>query len=163
MARDKIGACMDDFDAFYAALEERFRGSYESTRSTLEVYLPVVTTAGTGTNLGPVLDLGSGRGEWLDLLREHGVPATGIDQNVKGADSAKRRGLEIEIGDIFDILPGKPSSNYGAVTAFHVIEHLETRKQLGFLPKALGFETRRFTSSRVAKYPTSELPLTVIG
>jgi O-antigen chain-terminating methyltransferase len=103
------------------------------------------------------------------------VAATGIDQNAKGANNATRLGLEIEIGDIFDILPAKPSGYYGAVTAFHVIEHLETRLQLRLLRETfrilkpgglLLLEWPNIENLRVATYgfwldPTHVQPLPV--
>jgi O-antigen chain-terminating methyltransferase len=124
---------MDDFDTFYAAFEERFRGPYATIKVRFKDYIPIVSAAGTGGHLGPVLDLGSGRGEWLELLRDHGMGASGIDQNVHFAEANRRRGLEVEVGDILDVLETKPANHYGAVTAFHVIEHLPPQLQLKLL------------------------------
>jgi SAM-dependent methyltransferase len=121
---------MDDFETFYAALEERFRGPYRTIKARFTVYIPIVTAAGTGGNLGPVLDLGSGRGEWLELLHERGVSASGIDHNLLFVEANRRRGLVVDVGDILDILEAKPADHYGAVTAFHVVEHLPPHLQL---------------------------------
>ncbi|MBD0325275.1 MAG: DUF4214 domain-containing protein, partial [Pyrinomonadaceae bacterium] len=68
-------------DAFYLALEESFRGSPAEIKERLKVYLPLVERAHIETNAQPLLDIGCGRGEWLELLRESNVPASGVDTN----------------------------------------------------------------------------------
>lgn len=124
---------MVDLNAFYAALEEKFRGSNDTIKDRCRVYVPFVTAAGGGGTLGPVLDLGSGRGEWLDLLKEHGIAAAGVEQNSQFVDACRRRGLDVEVGDILTVLENKATARYGAVTAFHVIEHLLLAQQLELL------------------------------
>jgi SAM-dependent methyltransferase len=64
------------------------------------------------------------------LLRENGLRASGIEQNKFSAEDAIKRGLNIEVGDMFDILAVAKSGTFGAVTAFHVIEHLDWKLQL---------------------------------
>jgi 2-polyprenyl-3-methyl-5-hydroxy-6-metoxy-1,4-benzoquinol methylase len=83
-------------DAFFAAFDERFRGRREEVKLRLSVYLPMLHEAKLKTDASPVVDLGCGRGEWLELLQEEGMQARGVDQN--------------------HIL--------GAVTGFHIMEHL---------------------------------------
>ena len=61
-------------DPFYRAFEERYRGSRESIESRLEVYLPFVEPFKTLYKAPEILDLGCGRGEWLELVRAQWFP-----------------------------------------------------------------------------------------
>ena len=57
-------------DALYATFQDVFRGSRENIKTRLRAHLPRVKTAGVGTDAMPIVDLGCGRGEWLELLRD---------------------------------------------------------------------------------------------
>ena len=73
---------------------------------------------------GPVGDLGCGRGEWLELLGEWGVPNQGVDLNAVNVEQMRARGLAVEEGDAVKWLQAAPEASFAAVTAFHLIEHL---------------------------------------
>ncbi len=113
-----------NLDAFYAALEDEFRGSREEIKERLSVYLPRLAEAGIGGEAMPVLDIGCGRGEWLELLRARQLQAYGIDLNRVVLGICRERGLPVTEADAFEYLRGLPEKSLGAVTAFHVIEHL---------------------------------------
>jgi len=72
----------------------------------------------------PILDLGCGRGELLELLRETGVPAQGVEADPALAGAARRRGLAVHEQDLLAALGSLPAGSQGAVTAIHVFEHL---------------------------------------
>ncbi|MFN7660659.1 MAG: SAM-dependent methyltransferase, partial [Dolichospermum sp.] len=59
-------------NAFYLAFEYHFRGTREDIVNRLKVYLPLIEKANVGTPDAPILDVGCGRGEWLELLKESG-------------------------------------------------------------------------------------------
>jgi SAM-dependent methyltransferase len=99
-------------------LLESFRGSEDEIRHRMDRYLPDLRPA------QPVLDLGCGRGELLLLLREAGVKATGVEGDHALAEAARRRGLEIVEGDVFEVLKEQGTESRGAVTAVHLFEHL---------------------------------------
>src|ERR1019366_713971 len=68
---------LHDMDALYAALEDEFRGSRQEIKERLSIYVPKLTEAGIGGESMPILDVGCGRGEWLELLREQQLQAGG--------------------------------------------------------------------------------------
>jgi SAM-dependent methyltransferase/prefoldin subunit 5 len=112
------------FDAFYVAFEDQFRGSREDILNRLKVYLPLIAEANTGKPESPILDMGCGRGEWLELLQETGYTARGLDINRVMIEQCKARGLEVIEKDALSFLQSLPDSSLGAVTGFHIIEHL---------------------------------------
>lgn len=111
-------------DDFYVAFENRFRGTPEDVRQRVEVYLPFITGAGAGGEDRPIVDIGCGRGEWLDLLRANGLLASGVDLNKAMVDVCSEKGLSVLHADALDYLQGRSAQSMGAITAFHVIEHL---------------------------------------
>jgi O-antigen chain-terminating methyltransferase len=121
-----------DFDAFYTAFEAKFRGSFDVIKARSRVYLNDLPRGSDAK----VLDLGCGRGEWLDLMRDEGIAAEGVDMNQQFAAPGTDRGLNIRIGDIFDLVSTLPADSFTAVTAFHVIEHLSLQQQLTLLKQA---------------------------
>ena len=111
-------------DAFYVAFEDQFRGSREEIISRLKVYLPQIAEAKVGKEDSPILDIGCGRGEWLKLLQESGYIARGIDINRTMLEQCRARGLEAIEGDAVAYLESLADASLGAVTGFHIIEHL---------------------------------------
>jgi len=112
------------FDALYVAFEDQFRGSREEIKERLAVYIPVVKEAAAGTVDRPLLDIGCGRGEWLELLRGAGLKSYGLDINRVLLDQCRELGLDVRAGDLIAHLRGLPDSSLGAITGFHIIEHL---------------------------------------
>jgi SAM-dependent methyltransferase len=111
-------------DSFYFSFENRFRGSRAEIKARVAFYLPFVRKAGAGTARSPVLDLGCGRGEWLELLKEHQLEARGVDLNTAMTAQCKAGGLKVRIGDAVEHLRSLRANSQGAVTGFHIIEHL---------------------------------------
>jgi len=105
----------------YVGFEDQFRGSPEEIRRRVEDYLPMFAKA------SDVLDVGCGRGEFLELLRERGVRARGIDINPAMVEVCRGKGLEAESGDALAYLRGLPDASLGGLFAAQVVEHLEPR------------------------------------
>ena len=111
-------------DAFYLAFENKFRGTRADIQQRVRVYLPSIRASGAGSVDRPILDLGCGRGEWLELLRAENRNARGVDLNQFMVAECIERGLPVEQVDAVQYLSSLPADSYGAVTAFHLIEHL---------------------------------------
>lgn len=111
-------------DAFYLEFENRFRGSREVVKQRAAHYLPIIAACDAGSEAAPILDIGCGRGEWLELLAEHGRRANGIDINEGMLAECRSRGLEVQAADACTHLAALPAGSLGAITAIHVVEHL---------------------------------------
>ncbi len=121
------------FAAIYADFTDRFRGSTAEVTAKLQGYLPdVQRLAGPGG----VVDLGCGRGEWLTLLRTAGVGARGVDASPAFVAAGRARGLAMELGDALGYVQALPPDSVDMLTAFHLIEHLDTEELLALLEAA---------------------------
>lgn len=116
---ERLAAPIDD--QLYAAIEERFRGTREQIADRLRLYvMPAQRTTGPER---PALDLGCGRGELMQLFRDHDVPAVGCDLNPQFAAEARLHGREVHVADLLSFLHAAADQSYGAVTMIHVAEH----------------------------------------
>ncbi len=107
---------LEDFK--YAGFENRFRGWEEKVRQQQQDYLPYFTTR------LPVLDLGCGRGEFVQLLQDNGIPASGIDVNEQMVDICRDKGLDCRKADIIETLFAQEDNSLGGIFSSQVIEHL---------------------------------------
>ena len=121
-----------DLDALYVAFENVFRGSRQDIKQRLEFYLPHLREAHLDAPGKTVLDLGCGRGEWLELLGEQGFTATGVDLNACMIEECRARGLPAHLANALEHLSSLPAESVGAVSAFHLIEHLPSDQLLRF-------------------------------
>lgn len=125
------------FDSFYIAFEDEFRGARDVVSARLAAYMPHLAAAGVAALEGPVLDIDCGRGEWLELLKREGFNAYGIDLNAAMVEETRAHGLDARCADLLSHLRGVEAQSLGAVTAFHVVEHLPLEVLLDFLDEAL--------------------------
>jgi O-antigen chain-terminating methyltransferase len=106
-----------------AAASRRFVDSFRGQRAEIlgrvADYVPWLAGA------GPVLDLGCGRGELLEALRDAGVEAQGVDSDPAMVAACRRLGLSADVGDALATLRDRTPGNLGAVTCIHVFEHLQ--------------------------------------
>jgi O-antigen chain-terminating methyltransferase len=124
-------------DAFYVAFENVFRGSREDIKVRMRPYLDRLMLSGAGQPSRPILDIGCGRGEWLEILKECHLQAYGIDTNVMMVERARSVGVDVQEADLITHLRDLPDSSRSAVTAFHVVEHLGFGVLVDFLDEAL--------------------------
>lgn len=104
----------------YEQFEAAFRGSPDRVREAQRAYLRFFAEPGAG----PVLDLGCGEGLFLELLREAGVDARGVDRSAGAAQRARDVGLNVDCGDLLETLGACPDGSLGGVVCLQVVEHL---------------------------------------
>jgi SAM-dependent methyltransferase len=114
----------------YVGFEDEFRGSEESIQGRLRAYVPLFAGASN------VVDLGCGRGEFLQLLEAEGIAARGVDLNDEMAAAARAHGLDAVSGDALAFLAAVPDESLGGLIATQVIEHLEPTYLLHLLQAA---------------------------
>ncbi|MGI8655306.1 MAG: methyltransferase domain-containing protein [Pyrinomonadaceae bacterium] len=111
-------------DALYISLEDKLRGSRDAIIERLKIYLPLLESSHVGGEAMPLLDIGCGRGEWLELLKAEGLNAVGVDTNSIAIAQCRERGFDAREMDALAYLRALPSESVGAVTGFHLVEHL---------------------------------------
>lgn len=111
-------------DAFYLSFENRFRGSRHNIKERFRFYLKYVAQSRTNNDPGPIVDLGCGRGEWLELLKDEGFEGRGVDLNSAMIALCKERKLDVVESDAVEYLRKVPEKSLSAITGFHIIEHL---------------------------------------
>lgn len=114
----------------YLCFEAEFRGAEDSIRRRFDEYGRYFAGA------SDVLDVGCGRGEFLDLLRGLGVPARGIDINRDMVEQCRSRGLNVAEADAVTYLEGIADGSLGGLFAAQVVEHLESAHLVRFLELA---------------------------
>jgi O-antigen chain-terminating methyltransferase len=105
-------------DYVYRRLEDALRGSSADVAESLDHYVDLAA------DHSPTIDLGCGRGEYLQLCAERGIDARGWDSNERSVAELAARGLRVEIGVIPDCLKGIGDNSIGSIFAAHVVEHL---------------------------------------
>ncbi|GGF75176.1 hypothetical protein GCM10011332_31500 [Terasakiella brassicae] len=111
-------------DNFYKALEDHFRGSRDLIKSRLDVYMPFIEPLKEVYPNSTILDLGCGRGEWLELMNEHGFIAQGVDANVDMLLECQKHNLSVTQDDVISFLKKQQSESIALVSAFHLVEHI---------------------------------------
>ena len=111
------------FDPWFGSdrFVDAFRGSREDL---LAAYAPLADRlAGSG----PVLDVGCGRGEFVELLAERGTEVRGVDLDPVAVAVAREAGLPVEEGDGVAALAAAADGSLGAVVLLQVVEHLSAQ------------------------------------
>ncbi|MCU1490057.1 MAG: methyltransferase domain protein, partial [Acidimicrobiaceae bacterium] len=121
-------------DSLYGALEEVMRGTHEVVVERVRPYVEDIAVVGAN---GPVIDVGCGRGEWLEVLRDAGVESYGIDINPVYEGLWASKSLDVRVGDVREHLEKLKPGSVRAISALHVVEHLPTDDLLEFLSLAL--------------------------
>jgi O-antigen chain-terminating methyltransferase len=102
----------------YGRFAERFRGSEEYVKSGQQLYLPCFAACRN------VLDIGCGRGEFLEMMQAARVPAKGIDLSEESVATCRHKGLEAETADLFVWLADCPEASLDGIFCAQVVEHL---------------------------------------
>ena len=104
----------------YVGFERRFRGDPEAVAAALaERYLDLLVAN------PPVVDIGCGRAELVEMLARRGVEAIGVDTDPSMVAEARDRGLDVRQVDGNSFLRSREPGSLGAIIATHLVEHLE--------------------------------------
>lgn len=106
----------------YGRFAERFRGTEEYVKASQQFYRPYFEGRRN------VLDIGCGRGEFLELAREIGVPARGVDLSDESVAICRAKGLDAEKTDLFEYLAGLPEASLDGIFCSQVVEHIPTER-----------------------------------
>lgn len=122
----------------YASFEEVFRGERSEIKLRVAHYLGVLAAAGIVPDDGEIiLDLGSGRGEWLEVLAEHGYRARGVDLNRGMLKESEARGHDVIEADVLNYLKAQDGNSIAAITSMHLVEHIPHPVLIQLLDEAL--------------------------
>jgi O-antigen chain-terminating methyltransferase len=102
----------------YGRFAERFRGTEEYVKSSQAIYDPYFRGRRS------VLDIGCGRGEFLERMRELGVAARGIDSSEESVALCRHKGLDAEAADLFEYLGSLPEASLDGIFCSQVVEHI---------------------------------------
>jgi O-antigen chain-terminating methyltransferase len=117
---DELKSIKDQLSVYqYSDFEQRFRGDEEMVREKLKGYLPVYADS------DHILDIGCGRGEFIELLIAEGKTAEGIDLSQSMLRVAQDKGLDCTHTDALSYLKNKTGESLGGIFSAQVIEHLE--------------------------------------
>jgi glycosyltransferase involved in cell wall biosynthesis/2-polyprenyl-3-methyl-5-hydroxy-6-metoxy-1,4-benzoquinol methylase len=114
----------------YRGFEDVFRGSEGFIRSRQEKYIDLLR------DHAPVIDIGCGRGELLDLLVGAGIDAKGIDVDEGMVARSREKGHDVEQAEATKYLEGLNDASVGAIAALQVIEHFSYSELLRFFELA---------------------------
>lgn len=110
---------------FYHAFEDRYRGSRDLIKSRLQVYIPFVQPLLAHYPKASAIDLGCGRGEWLELALAAGFDANGVDLDAGMLAHCQAHQLPARQADALEVLRTLPTSSQAFVSAIHVVEHID--------------------------------------
>ena len=109
---------------FYIDFENNFRGSREQIIDVLSNYDGLIDYILTIDNDPSLLDIGSGRGEWIQKCNAKGFNSIGLELDAKMVNDCRKLNLNIQEGDALSLLDEFGEDSFSIVSAFHVIEHM---------------------------------------
>ena len=109
---------------FYRAFEDRYRGSRQLIKDRLKAYTPFIAPLLELDTTLETIDLGCGRGEWLELTQELGFNSKGIDLDEGMIQACIELGLNAKLGEAYPYLMSLKDNSQAIISAFHVVEHI---------------------------------------
>jgi len=113
----------EEFEAAFRGSEYDLKSRYRDLASQL-------------AGCSPVLDIGCGRGEFMELLSEEGVTASGIELDAQLAEAGRQRGLDISQGNGLQNLASRADQSLGGLVLIQVVEHLTAPELLNLVSLA---------------------------
>jgi 2-polyprenyl-3-methyl-5-hydroxy-6-metoxy-1,4-benzoquinol methylase len=106
----------------FISFAERFRGRREEILERQAIYVEEFRDRHT------VLDLGCGRGEFLELMGRYGINIRGIDTNTRMIEDCQRRGFDVILDDAFTYLTALSDESVDGIFAAQIVEHLAPQR-----------------------------------
>lgn len=128
----------------YTRFAERFRGPEENVRKSQEFYGKYFE------GRERVLDIGCGRGEFLDLMREMGISAKGIDLSAESVAQCREKGFDAEVANLFAFLENAGEGEFDGIFCSQVVEHLDPM----LLPRMISLCARKLARGGVIAIET---------
>ena len=115
-----------EFDEVYLKFEDKFRGDRSEIKERLERYIPILENLDEHNNHDStnVIDVGCGRGEWLELLKEKRFIYTGVDMNQNMVEFCSGLNLNVVKDDAISYLSKLEDSSVYVITGFQILEHI---------------------------------------
>ena len=112
-------------DKFYKSFEDKFRGDKSEIKKRLLAYEPFLQILKQNDEKPAAVDLGCGRGEWLEILKQNGFAARGCDVSEEMLKECEKNALEAKNQGAIEFLSELEDSSLALVSAFQLVEHLE--------------------------------------
>lgn len=123
IAPTRRDASISSINSMYYAFENKFRGSKKEIKERLKVYLQEIKNIDRNNSDNLILDIGCGRGEWIELLKDNDINAHGIDINPIMIKEALSEGLNVQEIDAFKYLKNQENNSFQVISGFHIVEH----------------------------------------
>lgn len=123
-------AAVSSADFHYRRMEDALRGGESEVRDAARHYVRYAK------EIGPVVDVGCGRGEFLSLCSEEGISAIGFDSNERAVADLVAKGLDARLGLVPSCFEGVADRSIGTVVAMHVVEHLPFPELYGLMTES---------------------------
>lgn len=127
-----------EMDEIYLKFENQFRGKRDEIKRKLSKYIPIIENVDIHNNHDHtnVVDVGCGRGEWLELLKENRFIYTGVDLNESMVKSCKELNLNAVEADAISYLSTLEDSSVYVITGFQIVEHIGTENIVRLLKES---------------------------
>ena len=121
---DEVLADNHLLDNFYVQFENNFRGTEAEIKDRQKAYLPYFTENKKTYHKKPVVDIGCGRGEFVELMAENDIRCVGLDLNEAMVRRVVEKGYEAIESDATQYLRSQKQSSLSAITGFQIVEHI---------------------------------------
>ncbi len=118
---------LKEYHSNYLSFLNKTRGDENSIKKKYKMYLPYINKN------WQVLDIGCGRGEFLQLLSGNGINAYGIDINQEMINRCKEKNLDVKQEEAIDHLTKIPEASLGTIMCSHILEHIPFNLWFDFL------------------------------
>ncbi len=138
---------------FYFEFEKKFRGSQKDVLKRLQIYDGLLAQILLNINSPKLLDIGSGRGEWMTKCSKLGFDCTGIDFNQTMSVLSQDQGMNVICDDALNTMRNFDDNSFNVISSFHMIEHLNQE----YLSKLLVESKRILTSDGILIFETPSI------